>query len=326
MPNREPETRTITLVDFPLVRRLSEKGTVLNSELGLTGEVLNPNTALLTSLLLPQRGLHTLVTRSETQQVVGQFRERGDDPNAHIVYIAPHLEEDMDDTAWLAILDGMAREAGKYGVHALIAEVEESSLLFETMRVANFSVYARQEIWRRTPGQTTSPVSTVELTEETESDAVSLYALFCNTVPSLMQSVAAPPPDVQGLVYRKSDRIEGYIAVSEGKQGVYIIPYLHPDIYQDAPAVIEAAINHTHRAHKVPVYVCVRRYQDWLHGALAELQFERWMQQALMVKHIAAGVRHPNFSWAHRRGEAARIAPPTTEHIGSYHDEIIKQE
>lgn len=326
MPNREPETRTISLVDFPLVRRLSEKGTVLNSEMGLTGEVLNPNSTLLSSLLLPQRGLYTLVAKSETQQVVGQFRLRTDEPNAHITYIAPQLEDNVEDTAWLSILDGMAREAGRHGVHALIAEVEESSLLFETMRVANFSVYARQEIWRRAPGQYALQLPPAELTEETESDAMGLYALFCNTVPSLMQPIAAPPPDLQGLVYRKDDRIEGYVAVAEGKQGVYLIPYLHPDIHREAASVLEAAIQYTQRGQKVPIYVCMRRYQDWMRTALSELRFEPWLQQALMVKHITAGVRHPSFAQPRRAKEAARIAPPTTEMVGRYHDEVIKQE
>jgi hypothetical protein len=314
MPIRDADIRSITLVDIPLVRRLSEKGTVLDSELSLTRDPHGPHTALLSTILLPQRGLHTLVARADKQTVVGQFRLRPDEQNAQIVYIAPHLKEDVEDTAWLHILDAMAREAGKLGAHSLVAEVNEESSLFETMRQVNFAVYARQEIWRREPGDY-PVIDPVELTEEDEPDSVGIHSLLCTTMPSLIQQIAAPPGDLQGLVYRKGERIEGYIAVSEGKHGVYLIPYLHPDIISDAPAVIEAAINYTQRAGKVPLYVCVRRYQDWLQGALSQLYFEPLANQAVMVKHLAAGVRNAGFAPVSQVIEAPHSpVPPSSKH------------
>ncbi|MBZ0288635.1 MAG: hypothetical protein K8I30_13540, partial [Anaerolineae bacterium] len=257
----ETGTRTVKLVDIPLVKRLAEKGTILDSELGFTRSPDGPNSALFSSFFLPQRGLCTLVTRSKKQHVVGQFRMRSDDPNARIVYLAPHLEYDRDDTAWLHILDAMASEAGRRGAHMLTAEVDEYLPLFQTMRISGFAVYARQEIWQRVPDDL-PPVTPVELTPETEADAHGIQLLYTNIVPRLVQQIALPPSHSEGLVYRRKDRVEGYIAVSEGKCGIYLMPYLHPDVFSEAPAILAAAIQTCSRADKVPVYACLRRYQD----------------------------------------------------------------
>jgi hypothetical protein len=227
---------------------------------------------------------------------MGQFRLRGDDQNAQITCIAPRLDDEADDTAWLHMLDAMAREAGKHNAHALIAEVEEESSLFETMRTAGFAVYARQEIWRRQPGDYLPVDELVELTEQTEADVPGIQSLFASTVPSLVQQITVLPADLNGLVYRKNERTEAYLAMTEGKHGVYIMPYLHPDISREAPAIMDMAIRKTARTSRSPVYVCVRRHQEWLASVLEKLGFEPGPRQAVMVRHITAGVRHANFA------------------------------
>jgi hypothetical protein len=307
------ETRTVTLVDIPLVRRLSERGTILNSELGLTRDARGDNSALLSSILFA-RELHTLVARNGEHQVIGQFRYRQDEPNAHIVYLAPDLRADYEDTAWLHILDAMTREAGRYGAHTLVAEVEENSLLFETMRAAGFAVYSRQVIWRHDPYPRQDNVA-VRLTEEAPGDHIGVISLICSTIPTMIQQVAAPNGDGTGWVYRKNGRIEGYIVVSEGKEGVYLVPYLHPDIMPEAVDVLEAAIVNTSRTQKVPVYIGVRAYQSWLNTSLERLGFEPWVRQAVMVRHIAAGIRYSNFARVEARWEGARspIPPPSSQ-------------
>ncbi len=305
------ETRSVTLVDIPLVRRLSERGTVLDSELCFTRDANGPQSARFFTLLLPYRGVHTLVTRSDKQQIVGQFRLRQDAPYAHIAYIAPVLEADADDTLWLHILDAMAAEAGKRGAHVLVAEVDELSPLFKTMRIASYSIYARQEIWRRLPGEFTTVGQAVELSEIAEADLPGIHTLYTNIVPRLVQQITDLPGAGEGLVYRKDDRVEGYIGITQGKAGVYLMPHLHPDVFSEAASIIAAAITRAERSAKVPVYVRVRRYQDWLDGALNELGFDMVAQQAVMVKHIAAGVRSAAFTpLAHRLEAVPSPAKP----------------
>ena len=303
-----PDTRTMTLVDLPLVRRLTGRGTVLDSEMGLTRDARGPNSLLLSSLLFP-RGIYTLVARSEQQPVVGQFRYRPDDPMAHIVYLAPVLDDSTEDTVWLHILDAMAREAGKHGAHSLVAEVETSSTLFETLRTARFATYARQTIWRHDPLELNAADIKVSLASGTNGDQLGITALITNIVPTMLQQVAAPPSDMEGLVYRKNGRIEAYIGISEGTQGVYLLPYLHPDVMGEAAEIIAVAIARTQRTRKVPVYVCVRSYQSGLNAVMHALNFEEWIEQAVMVKQIAAGIRHPEFAQVKLKGQVK--ATPT---------------
>jgi len=288
---------------------------VLDSELFYTDATGAQSSGLIT-LLLPYRGVYTMVTRTENQQVAGQFRLRQNDAYAQITYVAPAPQEGEDDSAWLHLLDAMAAEAGKRGAHLLSAEVEESAPLFKTMRIASYAIYARQEIWCRAPEDAAvyEPRHAVELTNTTEDDLAGIYLLYGNIVPKLVQPVTELPGEGEGFVYRRDDRVEGYIGVVDGKMGVYLTPHLHPDVFSEAPAVIAAAIAKVERSGKVPVFVRVRRYQDWLDDALVELGFTICARQAVMVKHIAAGVRAAAFTPLRQRLEAvpSPVKPPNS--------------
>lgn len=293
MSENAVDIRTVTLVDIPLVLRLIEKNILLDCEASTTGDT----TGSLSSLILPGRGgVHSLIARSDKQSVAGQFRMRSDDAHAQIVYMAPAPELDGDDTTWLHMLDAMTREAGKHGAHALLAEIEESAPLFETLRTAGFAVYARQEVWKRAAGHYSFNQPVRHLTQATEDDESGIWSLLASIVPGLVQPFALPDTDMPSLIYRVDDRVEAYFAFSEGRNGIYVMPYLHPDILPDATAVIESALRLIPRAGRLPVYFCVRRYQDWMISALEDLHFGRTARQALMVRHIAAGVRHPEFA------------------------------
>lgn len=298
MSSREADTRTINLVDIPLIRRISDDAAVLNCELACTDNVHGPSGAILTSILLPQRGLYTLVTRSGKPQVVGQFRLRGDEQNAHIVYLAPTPQPGDDDTGWLFMLDAMTREAGKLHAHALIGEIEEDSPLFETMRNSGFAVYARQQVWRRMPGEYVCLEPPVNLRESVSSDYGQIQSLIGQTVPSLLQQVIAPSGDLNGWVYDKDGQIEAYLDVIMGKHGIYVVPYISMDVMAETPAIVHYLTQNLQKSSKLPIYVCIRRYQEWIRTALEALQFEPGARQAVMVRRIAAMVRQPRFKLA----------------------------
>lgn len=315
--HNEHATRAAKLRDLPLVRRLIERGLLLDAELSCTREIGSQNNAIYSSLILPQRSQQTLVTRSRDQHVIGQYRLKPSEHLAQITFIAPHLEPGARDTAWLHMLDAMASEAGKRGVHMLAAEIDEDSPLFQTMRTAGFAVYARQSIWRRASSQPL-PIEPAVLVDETDADGMDIQLLYCNIVPRLVQPIAVPSRESTGLVYRQNDRIMGYVAVTEGKSGIYLIPYLHPDVlFNEAAAIIAGAISRANRGDRLPVYVCVRRFQDWLEETLMELGFDTWGNQAVMVRHITAGIRQAGFTPLAQRLEAMPIPhtmrPPTTQ-------------
>ena len=291
----QTDTHEMKLLDIPLMIRLKQNAIVLHSELGLTEDARGQNSALLSSIVFP-RGLYTLVARTDNQDMVGQFRYRSDDVNAHIVYLAPILDEEDDDTIWLHILDAMAQQAGKHGAQSLVAEVEISHRLFETMRRAGYAVYSRQVIWQHSPIDDETQKPEVTVTEEVNGDQIGIAALLGCTIPRILQTVMGPSTDMDGLVYRKDGRVEAYIAYSEGKHGVYLIPYLHPDVLSDASDIIAAAVLAIDKTQKVPIYVSVRGYQGWLENAMLDLGFTPWLEQAVMVKHLTAGIRQTSFA------------------------------
>jgi len=287
------EAHAIKLRDLPLTLRLKQNAIVLHSELGMTEDARGQNSALLSSIVFP-RELHTLIAQLDGKDVVGQFRYRPGEANAHIVYLAPTLDDDEDDTIWLHMLDAMAEQAGKNGAQTLVGEVELSHRLFETMRRAGYAVYSRQVIWRRPP--LAAPAADgMMVSSETEADQIGISALLGCTIPRILHTVLEPSTDMAGLVYRKDGQVEAYLAFSEGRHGVYILPFLHPEVLSDAAPIVAAAMQRIDRCRKLPSYVCVRGYQGWLENAMLDLGFNPWLEQAVMVKHLTAGVRQTTF-------------------------------
>ncbi|MDX2161536.1 MAG: hypothetical protein SF162_09445 [bacterium] len=290
----DPDIRAAKLVDLPVLRRLTEHASILDSEMYCTRDTVGVHGALISGGLW-SRDHYTIVGKAHKQMIAGQIRIHPADHLAQIVFVAPSVEEGDDNTPLLNLVDALALVAGRRGAHMLTAEVDELSPLFTTLRTANFAVYARQELWRAglpLAGETTR-FQPVTLTRETGDDAFDIQLLYSSIVPRLVQPVVVPPPDCEGWVYRENGQVRGYITVSEGKNGIYVVPFLHPDIgTEQVAAVLAGALNALPRPEKRPITVCVRRYQDWLDTALTMLGFEMCGQQAVMVRHIAAGVRH----------------------------------
>lgn len=320
----QTDPHTMKLLDLPLMLRLKQKAIVLHSELSLTEDARGRNSALLSSIVFP-RGLHTLLSQVDDKDVVGQFRYRPGEFKAHLVYLAPTLDDDDDDSAWLHMLDAMAEQAGAIGAQNLVGEVELSHRLFETMRRAGYAVYGRQVIWRHGPIGEAFKDAGLPISPETEADQTSIAALLGSTIPRILQTVMGPSADMQGLVYRKQGRVEAYIAFSEGKHGVYLLPFLHPEVLSEAPDIIAAALLNIERCRKLPVYISVRGYQGWLENAMLDLGFMPWLEQAVMVKHLTAGVRQTSFEQVNLPARGRR-KPAATLHMPSLNDHLALRE
>lgn len=287
MPKSDP--RSLTPLDLPLVRRVMPQRLPLDMSAALTRGIHGMEDALLFSVPLADLGAPTLVMRNGDSGYVGQFRHRAGDPVAHLAFLAPEPQEgDMYD--WTRLLEAVAFEAGKRGAHLVNAEVAEDHPVFVSFRMAGFAVYSRQVIMRRHP----APVPAVAhnlLRPEAPHDTFAISTLHANTVPRLLQQ-ADPLPDAggSGLVYERDGHMAGYLAVTEGKSGIVIKPYFHPEVYEQAPAIISSALAVLPRAAHLPVYLYARAYQDWLRGALEQVEFEPWLHQALMVKYTLVRV------------------------------------
>jgi len=310
-----PEARPFLPIDLPLVRRLTPYVVSLDSETSLTRGLHTIEGAVWSSVPLADLGTPTFVLRASGGDYVAQFRHRAGDQHAHIIFIAPDLSDDFSETAWMHLLDAMVVAAGKRGAFTLNAEISETSAGFVILRQTGFAVYARQEIWKRplTPSGTGRLASSITIRPETEGDAFGIQTLYTSVVPRLVLQADAPPEVGHGgLVYEQDGRILAYLSVQEGKCGVYIRSFIHPDAYDKAEAIIAAVLRRLPRGERLPVYFCVRRFQDWLRGSLEASGFEAWASQAVMVKHTSCRVEQPVFKPAqmHALEGVARVRTP----------------
>ncbi|PJF30088.1 MAG: hypothetical protein CUN52_05070 [Phototrophicales bacterium] len=291
MSNKDTDIRPATLVDLPLLYRSMDKAILLDSIADCVRDRHDLMGVLLSSnVLRPFGGTHTLIARSDRQQVVGQFRMKSDNSSAHVVFLATTQDGDVDESLWLSLLDSMVQDAGRYEAHMLVAEVYEGSALFETLRTSGFSVYTRQQIWRRPPLPLTHTPSEIALHEATDADMLSVHALLGRTLPSLMQSIPCTPDDAQRWIYKKDNRVEAYFTVSGGKYGVYIVPFINPQVVtsEEVIALIETLLSRLPKSERQTAFIRVRRYQEWMDYALARMGFMPTdITQAVMVRHIA---------------------------------------
>jgi hypothetical protein len=83
-------------------------------------------------------------------------------------------------------------------------------------------------------------------------------------------------------------------------------------VLSEAPDILAAALQRIDRCRKLPIYICVRGYQGWLENAARDLGCAPLLEQAVMVKHLTAGVRQASFesvniSASGRRKPAANL-------------------
>jgi hypothetical protein len=305
------EARPFLPIDLPMVRRLIPHGVSFDSEMGLTSGMITPlGGAFLSSVVpLTDFGTHVFIVRDGEAMYAAQFRHRSGDPHAHISFIAPGADFYNSEAAWFALIDAMTVAAGKRGAHTLNAEIDEHSEAFVILRRAGFALYARQDILMRMPAP--APEADPELLRPaTEEDCFAINLLISNIVPRMVLQADSLPDLTRGLVLEQGGRINAFVAITEGREGTFIQPFLHPEMDHQAGAIHAAVLARLTRVERLPTYVCVRRYQDWLRTPLAHLGFQAWASQAVMVKHTVARIEHPILSAAPSIAGAVRIVPP----------------
>jgi len=272
--------------DVGLVRSLGGHGVCLDSETGLT-QGCRPLADALLAYVMPGPRPPTLVWREGRQAAIGQLRHRLGQEQARVLWVAPPC--DGAAAGWPPMVEQLAAQAGRRGAHNLIAEVGEGGPEFETLRAAGFAVYARQSVWKLSQPLAGAPAS-VGLRWAVSTDTLGVNVLYANIVPRLVQQVEPPPAPVRGLVLEQEGELIAYLDVQQGPLGFWLDPYLHPEAFALSGAVIQAAVGFLNNPAGLPVYVCVRRYQDWLQDLLAQLGFELLEAQAMLVKRLAVRV------------------------------------
>jgi hypothetical protein len=274
---------------------LTPHGLSLDAAISLAHGIHTLGGAVWSTLPLTDLGTPTLVLRDGEREYVAQFRHHLGESHAHIVFIAPDLAQCADDRGWLALIDAMTAAAGRRGALSLNAQIAETSDSFPLLRRCGFAVYARQDIWRRLPAPFTETpeANRFPLREALESDQAALNSLYDSVVPNQIWQADSLPKAERGLIYEQNGHIMAYFALHEGRSGIFAQVVMQPNLWDQASALCHSWFAALSRVDKVPVYMCVRRYQTWLERPLTLLGFENWDSQALLVKHTAARIERP---------------------------------
>lgn len=278
--------------DLAHLHRVKDRGVCMDSQLAITRGANAMQHALL-DVFNPNRTTVTLVARSKDDDdvtIIGQCIHNTGVNNARLTFMGP--AQHLDGATSLSLIEGLTVAAGELGAHSLSADIEETSASFLQFKRAGFSTYTRQRIWEFIPDPNQEYRSLERAWRpEVETDINAVRGLYLNLVPALIQQFEFPPTSSnQNLVHLRDGELMGYLDIERGPLGIWIQPYLHPDV-ENVDELLETMLDRMHVEEK-PIYICVRSYQGWVSQALLRLNFKVHADLAVMVKRMAVGVRH----------------------------------
>ncbi len=271
---------------------------VHGNPIGLTGILarLNPTESSFTAVVE-----HPENNRKFFSQVIHPPGSR----SAHFSFLVPDVVQEAEEI--LSLIDYLSFQAGEMGAINVLAEIEESHVLFEALRHAGFSVYSWESIWRL-PDDTGSDRSKSNWKPPATTDSNTVRCLYQTLVPPLVQNAE---PFVNGdtprLLYRANGDALAYVESLTGSAGVYLVPLIHPSV-DDVQSLLLDLIGQF-RGQGKPVYMQVRSYQAWLSDALSELKAQPSPRFALMVKHLAVGQLKTVWDTQRARSEQRQVDP-----------------
>jgi hypothetical protein len=272
--------------DFPLLHKYRNQGLYLDSTRSLIhGPALIPLGAFLT-FLGPALRIYTYRCEDCSPSgvpLVGQVTYTLGASYARLSFLAPENTMEMSDLS--ALSDYIAVQIGRQGAFHILADIDESSQVYHLLRRVGFVIYARQRIWRL-DGQVTGKADMVPWRACRSSDVIGARSLYCNVVPGLVQQVEPlPKKNLKGFVHYHNGDISAYVELKYGRNGIWIQPYVHPDVENFDRQLVYLLDNLPGRRNR-PLYICVRSYQSWLETAIEAIGAHPGPQQAVMVRHL----------------------------------------
>ena len=273
--------------DFPALHRLRNQSVFLDSALVLMrGPMMLPGA--LFSYLAPSMGIFTYVLNGEEagiSPVFGQFIHLMGSPFSHLTFLAPNVA--LDSAEVPALVEHMTVQSGERGALRLLADVDERSEAFETLRQCGFAIYSRQRIWQLT-GFPDGGSHLTAWRPAISQDEIPIRSLYNNLVPAMVQQVeplATQRP--KGMVYYDHGDLIAFVELKYGHRGIWAQPFVHPDAQDMARHFLDLLSKVPNRRSR-PVYICVRSYQAWLETAIEDLGAEAGPRQAVMAKQLVS--------------------------------------
>lgn len=276
--------RSLDILDLPSLFHNTDQALPLDGGGFYTrGNPLGATTLL--SYLNPTRHITTAVSSEGSISLIGQVTLEWGETSARLTFLAP-----VGNANGLSVplFEYLADQAGRWKAYHVLAEVDEDSPVFKSLRQACFSVYTWQRIWKL-------PALRIVLGEnpwrETRSsDWAAVQSLHGQIVPALLQPVESLPRRPSGLVCHSGQELQAYVHVTGGPLGVWLRPLVPPDS-NCIPAQVSNLVRRVSGGGDRPVYMCVRSYQAWLEPILEDLSAQPGPRQTVMVRRLVGMVR-----------------------------------
>ena len=275
--------RPLDFLDLPTLYHYRAEAVSLDSTRYLTRG--NPlGAAGFLSYFNPSRHLYTAISQENGSHLLGGVLQNNQDSFARLIYLAPR--ENLRHEGLPTLVEHLCAEAGSWGAFHVIAETEDGSDVFPTLRMAGFSVYAWQRIWD--VGHINSSGSVQEWVTTRSINLPAVQSLYHQIVPTLIQPVEVAPRYPIGMVTADSSRC--YVKINYGLYGIVLTPIIHPETVGVAEK-LASLLHHLPDRRGRPVYMCVRSYQAWLEPVIEELGGISAPRQAVMVKHLTRVIK-----------------------------------
>ena len=208
--------------------------------------------------------------------VLGGIIQRNSESFARLAYLAPA-------DAPFALIDHLTAQAGKWQAHQIVAEIDEGSPVFESLRHCGFAVYGRQRIWDLSDISLPTNLPT-RWRKQKNMDLISIQSLQRELVPPLLQPVETFSHSATGMLCQ-ADELLAYMDVTYGAKGIFLRPLIHPNTDNIREKLLQLLANFPNRRER-PIYLCVRSYQAWIESFLEGVGAKAGARQAVMVKHL----------------------------------------
>lgn len=277
--------------DIALLHGYIDRGIFLDStRVLIQGTAVIPMGAFL-SFLGPSIRMYTYRCKDDSSDgapLIGQITYAGGTSFARLSFLAP--EDAIEQNELAALSEYMALQMGKKGAYHILADVNETSQVFQLLHRAGFAIYARQRIWRL-DGKPLGDQGPVPWRTVTSRDAIGVHSLYCNVVPGLVQQVEPlPKKNMKGVVLYKEGDVLAYVDLKYGRYGIWVQPFIHPDVGDFDCSLVNLLQNLPRRGNR-PLYLCVRSYQSWLESAIESMGAQPGPVQAVMVRHLTVAQR-----------------------------------
>ncbi len=216
--------------------------------------------------------------------LISQVLHKAGDRSARLNFLVVENSSDADEV--LELLDYLNGKAGEMGALNVLAEVSESSPVFESLRKTGYSPYGWEAAWKLPNKIYVISDADHEWTIAVATDDPQMRGLYQSLVPPIVQAAEAyANGGTRRLVYRENNEIVAFVESSTGPNGLYLRPLIHPAVL-DISALLNALIGQFNDIGQ-PVYLQVRSYQAWLLNTLEKIGGESSNHFTLLVKHLA---------------------------------------